>query len=90
MQNINYFEVKQNTPLKNKQMKTRIIGVVVVIIGIIMIAYNSFNFKTTEKVVDLGAVEITKEKNNPITWSPILGVVLLIGGVVIILSAKKE
>lgn len=71
-------------------MKTRIIGVVVVIIGIIMIAYNSFNFKTTEKVVDLGAVEITKEKNNPITWSPILGVVLLIGGVVIILSAKKE
>ena len=61
-----------------------------VIIGIIMIAYNSFNFKTTEKVVDLGAVEITKEKNNPITWSPILGVVLLIGGVVIILSAKKE
>lgn len=71
-------------------MKTRIIGVVVIIVGILMIAYNSFNFKTTEKVVDLGAIQISKEKDNPIAWSPIVGVVLLIAGVVIIISAKKE
>ena len=71
-------------------MKTRIIGVVVIIIGILMIAYNSFNFKTTEKVVDLGAIQINKEKDNPIAWSPIVGVVLLIAGVVIVVSAKKE
>ncbi len=71
-------------------MKTKIIGIVIVIIGILMIAYNSFNFKTTEKVVDLGAIKITQEKNNPIQWSPILGVVLLIGGIVIIVSARKS
>lgn len=71
-------------------MKSKVIGIVLVIIGILMIAYNSFNFKTTEKVVDLGAIKITKEKDNPIAWSPILGVVLLIGGIVVIVSAKKE
>ncbi|WP_394991054.1 hypothetical protein [Emticicia sp.] len=71
-------------------MKTKVIGIVIVIIGILMIAYNSFNFKTTEKVVDLGAIKITQEKNNPIQWSPILGVVLLIGGIVIIVSSRKS
>jgi uncharacterized membrane protein YidH (DUF202 family) len=71
-------------------MKSKVIGIVLITIGIMMIAYNSFNFKTTEKVVDLGVIKITKEKNNPITWSPILGVVLLIGGFVVIISAKKE
>lgn len=71
-------------------MKSKVIGVVIIIIGIVMIAFNSFNFKTTEKVVDLGAIQISKEKDNPIAWSPILGVVLLIGGIVIIVSAKKS
>ncbi len=71
-------------------MKGRMIGIVLVIIGIVMIAINSFNFKTTEKVVDLGAIEITKEKDNPIAWSPIVGVVLLIGGIVVIVSSKKS
>jgi uncharacterized membrane protein YidH (DUF202 family) len=71
-------------------MKSKAIGIVLIIIGILMIAFNSFNFKTTEKVVDLGAIQISKEKDNPIAWSPILGVVLLIGGIVVIVSAKKE
>ena len=71
-------------------MKSKVIGIVLIIIGIMMIAFNSFNFKTTEKVVDIGAIQITKEKDNPIAWSPILGVVLLIGGIVVIVSAKKE
>jgi len=71
-------------------MKSKVIGIVLIIIGIVMIAFNSFNFKTTEKVVDLGAIQITKQKDNPIAWSPILGVVLLIGGIVVIVSAKKE
>lgn len=71
-------------------MKSKVIGIVLVIIGIVMIAFNSFNFKTTEKVVDLGAIQISKEKDNPIAWSPILGVVLLIGGIVVIVSSKKE
>ena len=71
-------------------MKSKVIGIVLIIIGIMMIAFNSFNFKTTEKVVDIGAIQITKEKDNPVAWSPIVGVVLLIGGIVVIVSAKKE
>lgn len=54
-----------------------------------MIIYTGFNYVTTEKVVDLGPIKIDAEKNHPVQWSPIVGIVLLIGGIVIVLSDRK-
>ena len=65
-------------------------GIALVIIGIVMIAYTGFNYVTTEKVVDLGPIEINKEKNHFVQWPPILGVVLIIGGVVLLVVDKKR
>lgn len=70
-------------------MDNKSIGIVLVVIGIIMIAYTGFNFVTTEKVVDLGPIEINKEKNHPVQWSPIVGIALLAGGILVIVMNKK-
>jgi uncharacterized membrane protein YdcZ (DUF606 family) len=70
-------------------MRIRPLGIVLVVIGIIMILYTGFNYVTTEKVVDLGPIQINSEKNHPVQWSPIIGVVLLVGGLVIIVSGRK-
>jgi len=69
-------------------MKTT--GIIIAVIGLIMIIYTGFNYITKEKVVDLGPIEINKEVNHPVQWSPIIGAVLLIGGVVIVLTDKKN
>lgn len=66
------------------------LGISLIIIGLIMIAYTGFNYITTEKVVDLGAIEINKETSHPVQWSPIVGVVLLVGGIVVIAIDKKK
>lgn len=58
-------------------------------IGLIMMIYTGFNFVTKEKVVDLGPIEINKETNHPVQWSPIIGAVLLVGGIVIFATSKK-
>jgi drug/metabolite transporter (DMT)-like permease len=72
-------------------MKTRTIGIVMIILGIIMLLYTSFNYVTTEKVVDIGPIQINKEVNHPIKWSPIIGIILAVGGVVlIVVGTKKE
>lgn len=67
----------------------KILGIIIIVIGIIMIAYTGFNFITTEKVVDVGPVQINKEVNHPIQWSPIVGGLLLVGGIIIVLFTKK-
>lgn len=70
-------------------MSGKTLGIALMIIGVLMIAYTGFNYVTTEKVVDLGSIQIEKKENHPIQWSPIVGVVLLIGGIVVI-SVKKS
>jgi len=70
-------------------MRLRPLGIVLSIIGIVMIIYTGFNYVTTEKVVDLGPIKINAEKNHPVQWSPIVGIALLVGGIVIVLIDKK-
>ena len=69
-------------------MRSRPLGVILVILGIVMMAYTGFNFVTREKVMDIGPLEIEKKQNNPVRWSPVVGLVLLIGGVVVLVSSK--
>lgn len=68
-------------------MKT--LGIVLAAIGLIMMIYTGFNYVTKEKVVDIGPIEINKETNHPVQWSPIVGVVLLVGGIVLMVTGKK-
>jgi len=66
------------------------VGIVIIVIGILMIAYTGFNFITKEKVVDVGPIEINKEENHPVQWSPIVGVVLVVGGIVLFAANRKN
>jgi hypothetical protein len=71
-------------------MSKKIVGIALVVIGALMIIYTGFSYVTTEKVVDLGPIKINAEKNHPVQWSPIVGVVLLVGGIVVIVAGKKS
>ncbi len=70
-------------------MQTKSLGFVLIVLGIIMIVYTGFNYVTTEKVIDLGPIEINKDKNHFIGWSPIVGIVLLAAGVIVLFRNKK-
>ena len=65
-------------------------GIILIIIGAVMMIFTSINFATEEKVLDLGKLEINKEKNHPISWSPIIGGVLLAGGIILVIVGKKK
>lgn len=65
------------------------VGIVLIAIGIIMMIITGFNFVTKEKIVDLGPIQIDKEQDHPVQWSPIIGGVLLIAGVAMVAMNKK-
>ena len=71
-------------------MNKRTLAFLLIVFGTLMIVYTKFNFVTTKKVVDLGPVNINKEENHPIQWSPVVGGLILIGGLVIIVSPSKK
>ena len=71
-------------------MQTKAVGFILIVIGIIMIAYTGFDFVTTKKVVDLGPVQINKQTDHPVRWSPIVGVALLGTGILVVVFGKKN
>ncbi len=68
----------------------KILGFTLAILGLVMIIYTGFNYVTTEKVVDLGPIQVNAQKNHPVQWSPIVGAVLLVGGIVVLVIDNKK
>lgn len=71
-------------------MFTKISGFALIVIGLVMIVYTGINIVRKEKMVDIGPVEISVEKNNAVQWPSILGAVFLVGGILILALDKKE
>jgi len=71
-------------------MFSKISGFALIIIGLAMIIYTGFNIVKKEKIAAIGPIEITSQKNNTVEWSPILGAVFVVGGILILALYKKE
>ena len=71
-------------------MNAKTIGIIIIAIGLIMTLYTGFNYVTKEKVVDIGSVEITADKDHTASWSPLVGIgIMVIGGVVFLYGKRK-
>ena len=67
----------------------RIIGIVLIVLGIVGLAYQGITYTTHKNVLDIGPIQATKEEHNTIPIPPILGVLSLVGGVVILASGRR-
>jgi uncharacterized membrane protein len=76
-------------PFVINQKMNRTIGIVLIIIGAIMIIWTGFTYTKKEKIVDAGPIQISADRQKTVNWPPYLGGILLIGGIVIIATAKK-
>lgn len=70
-------------------MKTRVIGIVIIVVGIVMTIFTGFNYVTTEKVVDLGPIQINKEEKHPMQWKPIVGMLIVAVGGILVIKADR-
>jgi hypothetical protein len=68
----------------------RLVGVVLIVLGIIALAYQGITYTTHKKVLDIGPIQATKEEHNTIPIPPILGVLALVGGVVILATDRRN
>lgn len=69
-------------------MKPSIIAILLIVIGGVMLAYEGFTYTTREKAIDLGPIQVTAEKEHFVYLPPVLGGVLVIGGVLMLLRSK--
>jgi Short repeat of unknown function (DUF308) len=68
---------------------TTLVGILLIILGVVGLAYPRISYTTREKVVDLGPIEATKETKKSIPLPPVLGGLSLAGGVILLVAAGK-
>jgi hypothetical protein len=68
---------------------TTLVGVLLIILGLVGLAYPRISYTTREKVVDLGPIEATKETKKSIPLPPILGGLSLAGGIALLIAGGK-
>jgi hypothetical protein len=67
----------------------RTVAVVLIAIGLIGILWGGINYTTREKVIDLGPIQATADKEHHIPLPPIAGAIALIGGIVLLLGPGR-
>ncbi len=69
---------------------TNVVGVLLIVLGVIALAYQGITYTTREKVIDLGPIKATKETEKTIPLPPILGGAALVGGVVLLIAGARS
>jgi hypothetical protein len=68
-------------------MKT--VAAILIVVGIAIVIWGAFGFKTREKVVDVGPIHATKDKEHSVPYGPIAGAIIALGGVVLLMKSKS-
>jgi hypothetical protein len=61
------------------------VGVLLIVIGLLALAYQGISYTTREKVVQVGPLQVTAEKEKSIPFPPIIGVLAVGSGLVLVL-----
>jgi hypothetical protein len=65
------------------------VGILLVTVGVLALAYGGINYTHQEKVLDIGSIHATHEENERIPVPPILGGAALVGGIALLVIGAR-
>jgi hypothetical protein len=68
----------------------RIFGFVLIAIGVISLAIGGITYTKREKVLDIGPIQATADRQKTIPLPPLLGGLALVGGIVLVVASSKK
>jgi hypothetical protein len=66
------------------------VGVLLIIFGIVALAYQGITYTTHKKVLDIGPIQATKEEHKTIPLPPIVGGIAMVDGIALLVSGSKN
>jgi hypothetical protein len=67
-----------------------IVGILLVIIGVIGLAYGGISYTKQKTVVDIGPIKATADERKTIPVPPIVGGLALVGGIVLLVTGGRK
>jgi hypothetical protein len=73
-----------------KGVPMKIVAIVLIVLGALSLAYGGITYTRREKVLDIGPIEATAERQKTIPLPPVLGGIALAGGIGLLLLGSKK
>lgn len=67
-----------------------LVGIALIVLGIVAFAYQGISYTSREKVIDVGPLQATADTQKTIPLSPLLGGLVLVGGIVLVVVGAKK
>ena len=74
----------------NQHGSMRLVGIILVILGVLALVYQGIQYTTREKILDIGSLEVSADTKKTIPLPPIVGGVALVAGIALILLDRKK
>jgi xanthosine utilization system XapX-like protein len=68
---------------------SKVLGTILIVLGLIGILWGGFSYTTQKKVIDMGPIQATREKTHQVPLPPVAGAVSLIAGVAFLATGKR-
>ena len=68
----------------------KIAAIVLIVLGVISLAYGGISYTREKKVVDLGPLQATTRTRETLPLPPVLGVAAIAGGVVLLVVSSRK
>jgi hypothetical protein len=68
----------------------KVVGVILIVLGIVALAYQGITYTTSEKIVDLGPLKVEATKERTLPLPPIVGAAAVIGGIILVVVSARR
>ena len=65
-------------------------GIILIVLGVIALAYQGITYTTHKKVLDIGPVQAEKKETHTIPLPPVVGGAALIGGISLLVMGSRD
>lgn len=66
------------------------VGILFIVLGGLALAYRGFNYTHEDKLLDVGPIHATADKHKHVDISPLLGGLVLVGGVIMLVAGLRQ
>jgi uncharacterized membrane protein YidH (DUF202 family) len=67
----------------------KILGIVLIVLGLVVLAYGGISWTERDTVIDAGPIEMTREDTERLPIPPIIGGLILTAGVVLLVVRRR-
>ncbi len=65
-------------------------AVVLIVLGVMALAYQGFTYTSRETVIDIGPLHATAERQRSVPYQPLLGLAAVAGGIVWLVAGVRK